>query len=289
VFAKNSKFCYFFSMRLIKAHNSCFPFRLIDSGPRDAFYNMALDQALLEAVAGGSSPPVLRFYGWSPPAVSLGYAQELAEEVDLTALERHGVDVVRRVSGGGAVFHHEELTYSLIMREGHPLAAGSVPETYRRLCAALIAGLALIGVEAAFQPVNDIVVHGIAGHSGKKISGNAQSRRLGCLLQHGTVLLGLDLELMFSLLTVKAEKLKKKRLEDARERVTSLRSLGIALDFAASVPIFTEGFRRALSLDYLAPPGRAAAPLTEAEDLRARELARTKFASKAWLHERKVI
>ncbi|MDR1862657.1 MAG: lipoate--protein ligase family protein, partial [Treponema sp.] len=161
------------------------PFRLLRSGYHDCYYNMALDEALLEGVASGASLPALRFFGWKPPAVSLGYFQGLEEEVDLEACRRRGVDVVRRISGGGAVFHQAEITYSLIMPLSHPLAGATITESYRVLCAGVAAGLGRLGVEAVFAPINDI----LAG--GRKISGNAQTRRKGCLLQHGTVLLDL--------------------------------------------------------------------------------------------------
>jgi lipoate-protein ligase A len=252
------------------------PWRLLQSGYHNCYYNMALDEALLEAVSSGASLPALRFFGWKPPAVSLGYFQGLEEEVDLEACRRHGVDVVRRISGGGAVFHHAEITYSLIMPLSHPRADSSVSESYRVLCAGITAGLGRLGVGAVFAPINDI----LAG--GRKISGNAQTRRKGCLLQHGTVLLDLDPELMFSLLKVPQEKLKGKLIEDIRQRVTSLRSLlGRPVSYEEGSAALAEGFREALSLDYAGN----AAPSPE-EEARAIFLGEAKFASPQWLRRR---
>jgi lipoate-protein ligase A len=237
---------------------------------------MALDEALLEGVSSGASLPALRFFGWKPPAVSLGYFQGLEEEVDLDACRRHGVDVVRRISGGGAVFHHAEITYSLIMPLSNPHAGPSIAESYRVLCAGVAAGLGRLGIEAAFAPVNDI----LAG--GRKISGNAQTRRKGCLLQHGTILLDLEAELMFSLLKVPREKLKGKLIEDIRQRVTSLKALlGRPVSYEEGSAALAEGFREALSLDYTGDT----APSPE-EEARAAFLGETKFASPQWLRKK---
>jgi lipoate-protein ligase A len=250
------------------------PFRLLDTGFHDCYYNMGLDEALLEGVASGALP-VLRFYGWSPPAVSVGYFQGLREEVDLEAAKRFGFDLVRRISGGGAVLHKSELTYSIIMPLNHPLAGNSLEESYRTLCAGLGEGLALLGIESAFSGINDI----LAG--GKKISGNAQTRRMGCLLQHGTVLLDNDVDMMFAVLKVPAEKIRGKLISEVKERVTNLASiLGREIPFAEALTAFSGGFARALSLDY-----REDRPSPQEED-RARRLGTEKFSAEAWLFRR---
>jgi lipoate-protein ligase A len=252
-----------------------YPFRLLQTGYHNCYYNMALDEALVEGISTGALP-VLRFYGWNPPAVSVGYFQGLEEEVDLDSCRRRGVDVVRRISGGGAVFHHAEITYSLIMPLSHPHAGASISESYRGLCAGVVAGLGRLGVGASFAPVNDI----LAG--GRKISGNAQTRRKGCLLQHGTVLLDLDAELMFSLLKVPREKLKGKLIEDIRQRVAGLQELlGRQVSYEEGSAALAEGFREALSLDFAGD----AAP-SPAEEARTAFLAETKFASPQWLRKR---
>jgi lipoate-protein ligase A len=261
-------------------------FRLLNTGFHDGYYNMGLDEALLETVAAGGAP-VLRFYGWSPPAVSVGYFQGLTEEVDLDAAKRYGFDVVRRISGGGAVLHKSELTYSIIMKLDHPLAGKTLDESYRTLCAGLVEGLALLGIEGVFSGINDI----LAG--GKKISGNAQTRRMGCLLQHGTILLDNDVDVMFEVLKVPAEKNNDKRLSDSglpsgvkfinevKERVCSLHALlGRVLPFEEAVTAFARGFEERLGLVY-----EKAAVLPD-EDSRARELAETKFSSGEWLFKK---
>jgi lipoate-protein ligase A len=250
---------------------------------------MGLDEALLEGVSRGESPPVLRFYGWKPPAVSVGYFQGLEEELDLGACKRRGVEVIRRITGGGAVFHQAELTYSLIMPVSHPLAGNSIRDSYRLLCAGVVRGLGLLGLPARFMPINDIVC------GGRKVSGNAQTRRMNTVLHHGTVLLDTDPDLMFELLRVPAEKFRPEKFRPeepggrlaagAKARVTSLRALlGRQVSFNEARLAMAEGFREALSLAYIpAFPGDAPTP---AEDRRARELGADKFASPAWLFMR---
>lgn len=259
------------------------PFRLLRTGYHNCFYNMALDEALLESVSRGRSLPVLRFYGWEPWAVSVGYFQGLEDEVNLEACKARGIDVIRRITGGGAVFHHAELTYSIIMPDSHPLAGESIRESYRSLCAGIIRGLALLGLESQFEPINDILC------GGRKISGNAQTRRAGTILQHGTILLDIDVDLMFELLNIPEEKNRGRLIRDVKERVTSLRNMGVSSGFGEAVQCFTEGFRQALSLEFseedaLSPvyPGGPGA----AEEGRALELAAGKFASPEWLYKR---
>jgi lipoate-protein ligase A len=237
---------------------------------------MGLDEALLEAVAQGDSPPVLRLYGWDPPAVSVGYFQSLKDELDLDSCKDRGITVTRRITGGGAVFHQAELTYSIIMPLSHPLAGKDIRESYRVLCEGLVRGLARLGISSQFVPINDI----IAG--GRKISGNAQTRRKNTLLQHGTILLENDLALMFELLRVPPEKIRGKFIAAVQDRVTSLRDLlDRPVSFDETRDAVTEGFREALSLTY---PGADA--ISPAEDRRARELAAEKFSSPAWLFTR---
>ncbi|MDR2070690.1 MAG: lipoate--protein ligase family protein [Treponema sp.] len=259
-----------------------YPVRLLQTGFHDCYYNMGLDEALLESAARGGSLPVLRFYGWEPRAVSVGYFQGLEEEVDIQACKDRGVDVIRRITGGGAVFHHAELTYSIILPVSHPLAGSSIQDSYRILCGGVIRGLDLLGLNARFAPVNDIVC------GDRKISGNAQTRRMNTVLHHGTVLLDLDPDLMFSLLKVPEEKMKGRLIQDVKARVTSLRAQGLPSGFAEAEAAMIEGFRQALCLEFaagLSPPAYPGGPAF-AEDDRARELAVKKFSSPGWIYKR---
>ena len=245
--------------------------RLLDTGPSPAAFNMALDEAVLEAVARGDSPPSLRLYSWNPPAISIGYFQGMRDEIDLEACARLGVEAVRRATGGGAVFHDAEVTYSLVVPEGHALAPPDILESYRLICAGLIEGLSLLGVEASFAPINDLV------SGGRKISGNAQTRKRGCLLQHGTILLDVDVEKMFTLLLVPHEKLRGKLIEDVKSRVTGLRGiLGRAVGYREAVDALKKGFAQAWGAELVG--GEASA----SELTRTAELSREKYATEAW-------
>jgi lipoate-protein ligase A len=248
--------------------------RLLETGFRGCYYNMGLDEALLESVADGA-PPALRLYGWNPPAVSIGYFQGLAEEIDVDACARRGFDIVRRISGGGAVLHKSELTYSIILPLNHPLAKSGLDESYRLLCAGLVEGLRRLGVEAVFSGINDI----LAG--GKKVSGSAQTRRLGCLLQHGTVLLDSDVDEMFEVLKVPREKMKGKLVEEVKERVTCLSALlGREVPFGEAAAALAAGFASALDVTY------SGCSVFPREEERAAALAGEKFSSKAWIYRR---
>jgi len=250
-------------------------FRFLETGANSAAFNMGLDEAILESVATQAQPPTLRLYAWKPRAVSIGYFQGARDEVDLEHCASLGVDVVRRLTGGGAVFHADELTYSIVVPDAHPLVRGEILESYRSLCAGVIAGLAGLGVTAEFAPLNDIV------SGGKKLSGNAQTRRRGCVLQHGTVLLGVDLEAMFNVLLVPNEKLKGKLIEDVKARVSSVSDiLGRIVGYGEAVPAFAGGFSSALG--GLGPRSLPA----EAELARARVLAHERFASPEWTFKR---
>src|SRR5690606_2640196 len=125
--------------------------RLINDCPTTGAHNMAVDDAILTAVARGDAPPTLRFYDWSPPCLSLGYAQKSAD-ADLTRLAAAGWDVVRRPTGGRAILHIDELTYSVAVPEDHPLASGGIVDSYRRISAALLAGLQRLGAQVDARP-----------------------------------------------------------------------------------------------------------------------------------------
>jgi lipoyltransferase/lipoate-protein ligase len=193
--------------------------RLLQTGLNTAFSNMAVDRAILVENSEGKIPPTVRFYGWIPPAISIGYFQSVAEEIDVNACEKLGVDYVRRMTGGGAVFHDKELTYSIVIPESHPEIPKNIMKSYGRICGAVMKGLQHLGIKSEYAPINDIVT------GGRKISGNAQTRKLETVLQHGTVLMDVDVDKMFSLLKVPNEKIKDKLIADVKQRVTSIKHL----------------------------------------------------------------
>lgn len=258
-------------------------FRLLKTGFQTAADNMAIDEAVLAEIALGNSAPSLRFYGWTPPAISIGYFQSLEEEVDLAACAAHGVDYVRRITGGGAVLHEHEITYSIHIPEKTAGALGlplGILESYGKICDGILKGLALPGLQAKFVPLNDIVVE----YSGafRKISGNAQTRKSGVILQHGTILLKVDVDKMFSLLKVPNEKLKGKLIEDVKQRVTSLSQvLGREVGFDEALSVLQKGFAETFpALNF------ESGELSKTEKSLAEKLKKEKYGSENWNRKR---
>ena len=190
--------------------------RVVELETHDAYLNMALDEAISEGIMNGSSPPTIRFYTWKPGAVSIGYFQSMKDEVNLDTCRELGIDCIRRWTGGGAVYHDAkgEITYSLIAPAS--LFPKNIIKSYEIICGWIVNGLRALGIDAVFSPVNDVLV------GGKKISGSAQTRRGGILLQHGTVLFDHDLATMFSVLNVSKQKISDKMIQSAQERVTCI-------------------------------------------------------------------
>jgi lipoate-protein ligase A len=185
--------------------------RVLETGCNPGAWNMALDETLLTNLVDHDNP-ILRLYGWQPPCVSIGYFQSMEEEVDVLKCSNMGVDVVRRITGGGAVLHEFELTYTFITKS-YP---ANILESYELICEPVVLCLNKLGYKAKYVPLNDIVV------DSKKVSGNAQTRKNNTLLQHGTILLDVDVEKMFSMLKVPSEKIKDKMIKDVKARVTGI-------------------------------------------------------------------
>ena len=245
-------------------------FRLLETGFKDAFTNMAIDEAIMEEANFAKDTPTIRFYGWKPHAVSIGYFQGIYDEVDLEKAKALDSDVVRRITGGGAVFHEKELTYSFVCSEESKIVPKKILESYQKICGALVKGLGELDVSAEFAPLNDILVNG------KKISGNAQTRRGGKVLQHGTLLLDVGVDKMFSLLKVPNEKMRGKIIQDVKQRVTSLEhETGREYSFKDVSDAMKKGFEKQFGVELI--PG----DLTEEEKNKAEEL-RKKFAGKEW-------
>lgn len=256
--------------------------RLVDTGPLSASENMAVDEAIMRAHGRGEVEPTLRFYGWHPAAVSIGYFQSMAEEVDLAAVRAGGWGYVRRPTGGRMIFHHLELTYSVTIREA--LLPGGVVETYRELSRGLLRGLELLGANPEMSGGEEDPRRANPGGfntacfdtpsayeltvGGRKIIGSAQTRREGTILQHGSILLDIDAPLLFSLLRV-PEGQRDRLMERFRTKATSLREvLGRPVSYAEAAAAMADGFRQSLDL-HLEPGALTAAELAESEQIRA--------------------
>ena len=249
--------------------------RLLQTGFNNAFFNMAVDEAVLINCSRGKVPPTVRFYGWNPPAISIGYFQSLEDEIDLDFCEKIGVDYVRRITGGGAVFHDTELTYSIVVPESHHSVSKNIMDSYGRICGAVIRGFGFLGIKSSYAPINDIVVDGC------KISGSAQTRKMRTVLQHGTVLMDVDVDRMFSLLMVPSEKIRDKLISDVKQRVTSIKKvLGKEIVFDEVAIAMKKGFEEEFDVELVE------GSLTDVEFAMAKKIENDRFSSKDWNYRR---
>ncbi len=273
---------------LIEGKYELAEWRLITDGFLDGPWNMAVDEAILEAVAAGNSPPTLRFYGWQPACLSLGYRQNWAV-VDGEFCLSAGYDVVRRPTGGRAILHIDELTYSVCCQADEARVQGGVLESYQRLSAALMAGLDTLGLAPAKADPNsnvsscagaacfdgpsnyEIVVHD------RKLIGSAQVRRHGVVLQHGTLPLYGDVTRIVQALRFQDAGEKQALVEQLnRKAITLQEALGRTVSFDEAVQAMQAGFEQALNLNFVK------STLTNGEKTRASELRAQKYASDQW-------
>ena len=241
---------------------------LVHAEPQPPALHMALDDLMLDDVAAGRRPPTLRIWEWAGSAVVMGRFQSLRNEVDAEAARRHGIEVVRRVSGGGAMFIEpgNTITYSIVA----PLTlvdGMSFEQAYAFMDQWTIEALGTLGIRAWYQPLNDIT------SSAGKIAGAAQARRGGALLHHVTMAYDIDATKMLEVLRVGREKLSDKGTTSAQKRVDPLRSqTGLPRDAVIERMVDTFRGRHGLQPDALG-----------ADELqRAQALARDKFATPEW-------
>ena len=249
--------------------------RMLMTENNSAYTNMAIDRAVMITNKEKKVPPTIRFYTWTPPAISIGYFQSLEEEVDLSFCNKIGIDYVRRITGGGAVFHDKELTYSIVIPESHPEIPKKIIESYGRICGAIIKGLNHLGIESKYAPINDIITNG------KKISGNAQTRKEKTVLQHGTVLMDVNVDMMFSVLKVPNEKIKDKLIKDVKQRVTSVKNiLNKDITFSKAAEAMKLGFEDEFDIELIE------GNLKDEELKLTEKFEKQTFSSKAWNHKR---
>ena len=244
-------------------------FELIDPGPLPPAVHAALDQVLTEELAAGRRGPTLRFWEWVEPAVIIGSFQSVRNEVDLEAAERYGITVVRRISGGGAMFMEAGncITFSLVVPVS--LVDGmTFEESYTFLNQWVLGALADVGVQAFVTGLNDI-----ASPAGK-LAGSAQKRMVGgAVLHHVTMSYDIDADKMLQVLRIGREKLSDKGTTSANKRVDPVRSQ-TNLPREAVIEAFVAHFRARYRL--------ADGALRDDELARATELAATKFSDPSW-------
>lgn len=241
--------------------------QILRDAPTAPQMHMALDEALTEAVAAGRRPPTLRMWEWAASAVVIGRFQSLRNEVDPDGAARHGITVVRRITGGGAMFIEpgNTITYSVYAPLALVADMGMV-ESYAFLDQWVLEALRSLGVSASYQPINDIT------SPLGKIGGAAQTRR-GAVLHHATMAYDIDAAKMLEVLRIGREKLSDKGTASAAKRVDPLRSqTGLAR--AAIIEHMVATFR--------ARHGASDSALTAEELARANELVETKFGTEAW-------
>jgi len=193
-------------------------FRVVDTGVREGRFNIAVDQAMIELHQAGRIPDTFRFMRF-PPTALIGRHQALSQEIDVPHCRAHGIGIVRRITGGGAIYLDEgQLGWGLVFRRS-ALGPGSLPEVARDICVAVAAGLRKLGVEARYRPRNDIEV------DGRKISGTGGFFDGDTLIYQGTVLVDMDPAAMVAALRVPRAKLEKRQLDSAAQRVVTLREL----------------------------------------------------------------
>lgn len=266
---------------------------IIKSGKQDAFYNMAMDELLMNKVRDGEISAALRFYEWEQPALSLGYFQKIHKEIDLDKVNDYGYQMVRRQTGGRGVLHDRELAYSVVLPESYEGMPGTVTESYRVLSNGLLEGFRALGLRAEFSiPGNDeekdnlkkvrssvcfdtpswyeLVVEG------RKIAGSAQTRKDGVIMQHGSILLDVDADQLFDMFKYSNERLKNKQKSAFREKAVAINDISdqhfTAKDLYSA---FHDGFKKGLSIE------TEAYELTD-DDNKSLEALINKYQSKEW-------
>jgi lipoate-protein ligase A len=251
--------------------------------------NMAIDEALLQSTVKNGSAPVLRLYAWNPACLSLGFAQPFSD-VDEDALREKGWDFVRRPTGGRAILHTDELTYSICAPLDAPAVQGSVLESYRRLSSGLLEALNILGVganadkEYANTELNhdhpvcfEVPSNYEITANGKKLIGSAQSRKMGGVLQHGTLPLFGDIARINDVLNFPDETSK----TEARNRIYSHAAtleevLGRRVEWEEAARAFSLGFEKALGVNLYE------SALSTEEIQLADALLSEKYGTRAW-------
>ncbi|WP_232699620.1 lipoate--protein ligase family protein [Brevibacillus daliensis] len=268
--------------------------RFIHTPPMPPEMNMAIDEAILAAHSKGQVPPTVRFYTWQPATLSIGYFQKMEKEIDVEAVKKKGIGLVRRATGGRAVLHDAELTYSVIVSEDHPLMPKTVTEAYKVISMGLLHGFQKLGLAAEMVSLaseEEKAKYSSPGSSacfdspswyelvveGKKVAGSAQTRQKGVILQHGSILLDMDVDLLFSLLRFPSERVMERMKSSFIGKAVTINEISpVPITLAQAVDAFYAGFAEGLGVEL------ENATLTAEELQAAEELATTRYATDEW-------
>lgn len=262
--------------------------RFIENGPGTASWNMAVDEAIVESCRRGFTPPTLRFYTWAHAALTIGYFQKAARDIDEEVCEREGISIIRRITGGRAVLHGYDLTYSV--SSGDPVAElpNTIQGTFFAIGRAFVEGLHRLGVKAdmAHAPIKEpgrspLCFSSASRHEitceGRKIMGSAQRRWKDGMLQQGSLLLGNPSEAYYKFFRFRDEAYRERMIKESRKRIPGLDDLtprhGNLGDIVKQI---SDAFENTLGIT-LKPAG-----LTPFEHVRAEELSRMKYSSESW-------
>lgn len=269
----------------------------INTGSKNPYYNMAMDEALLNFVSRGEIDPVIRFYTWNPATLSIGYFQRLQKEIDIDKVKEKGYGLVRRQTGGRGVLHDKELTYSVIVPESHPNMPSTVTEAYKIISQGLLEGFKNLGFETYFaiprskderdklkQPRSSVCFDAPSWYElvveGRKIAGSAQTRQKGVILQHGSILQDIDIDDLFDMFKFKNERLKAKMKENFVQKAVAINDISnqhITLNEMENA--FEAGFKKGLNIDF------KPLELTEKQLEEVQEL-EDKYRSEAWMYRK---
>jgi lipoate-protein ligase A len=255
---------------------------------------MAVDEAILESTAQGNMPPTLRLYAWSPACLSIGYAQSI-DDVDREKLEKLGWDIVRRPTGGRAILHIDELTYSICGMNSDPNLAGSILQSYQRLSQGLIDALRRLSITPDIPKLSATQDHQSQENpvcfevpsnyeitvGEKKLVGSAQARKKSGVLQHGTLPIYGDITRIIDVLHYPEESLKEQARIRLLDHATTVESvLGYAGDWWISSYAFEQAFQKVLNIEF------QVMDLTLAEGSRALDLFNEKYNHPDWTKRR---
>ncbi len=269
--------------------------RFLATGHGNGAFNMAVDEVLLGGVNKGRTEPVFRVFGWDPPALSLGYGQEVCRELDLEKCRRAGIDIVRRPSGGRAVLHWEELTYSAIWPAGDPVLGGNISETFHRIGQCLVEGLRIFGVEAVLEKSNprsggarraastapcfSSISRWEVKCKGRKLIGSAQRRVRQAVLQHGSLLIGEQHKKLLDLLPLTMDSVRQALVRQLDRGSIHLRGCTPRqINFDELAACLVQGFSHCLKVEMR--PG----VLSAEERQQVEALMKEKYGNPVWNH-----